>query len=151
MEDLRVFLNRGREIRRVRSLRRKLLNFFDTLDLYLACGYDLSFGWKEAARVMPMLTFTGESLASHLGQISTELAIPDFRRWFSVLEATYRSGAPLRPVVRAISESLRRDQIRDLDEHCRLLPSRANILLLLFFLPPALALVFVPLLGALAH
>lgn len=155
VEGIRILLDHTKNARAVRAVRRELIHFADSLALFLACGFDLSHGWKEtlkASEVKDLLHLKPHlilddagSFSQHLTHLATQFPYPDFRQWFAILEQSYRTGSPVIPIVKAFTDSMRREQAREFEEHCRNLPTRTNILLLLFFLPPALLLVFAPL------
>jgi hypothetical protein len=160
MEGIHLFL-----VRRERRLRHDLIYFLEALSLHLQCGFELSYSWPETLAAVAMeleprlqaaLHGDGEKpMGDKLRDLAANYPVPSHRMWFSVLAELYSSGAPLVEAVQAISQALRREQSRDLETHCRNLPTKANVCLLLFFLPPTLLLLFVPLVlelsGALAQ
>lgn len=138
-----------------RQLRRDLLTFFDVLSLYLAVGYDLAFAWPESSRLLgqqeslSVLSWEPRkgSLQEWLHQTEKSFPIEEYRFIFASLKQLYGRGAPLSPVVKAFSKYLRKEFERDLERHLRDAPARANICLIVFFLPPTMALLFLPILN----
>lgn len=156
MENL-GFLLTGK-VKKDRLWRHQLLQFLDALSLYLQAGYDLAYGWAETHRALetelcPGLGtelragggIDGEGILALLSRLGLSYPEPGHRLWFSVIRELYSSGAGLSDAVRAMANTLRQEHYRDLDAHCRNLPTKINILVLLFFLPPALLLLFTPL------
>ena len=140
-----------------RRWRRDLIRFWDGLALHLRVGYELGYAWRETLSasqfMLPafrdrLLPGEEESTRDCLARLTASFPFSEYRLWFSILGELYAQGAGLTDVVEGIAASLRREQERDLEAHCRTLPTRANIWLLIFFLPPALALLFVPLLDS---
>ncbi len=133
-----------------------LFNFFDVVSVYLMVGYDLSFSWPQVIRVIAsqmksqvlsdLSPKEQESMGTCLKRLSSSFQIEPYRIWFSILKELYEKGAGLVEPMGAIAASLRSDYLRDLETHSRTLPTKIQILLLIFFLPPALLVLFVPLL-----
>ena len=152
MERLEILLKRA-----ARRRRQELAQFLESVSLFLDAGFDLSYAWPEAfrslgARLDPWLAGLlevphGETPSATLRRLARNYPEPSHRIWFLVLQELYESGAPLREAMRASAQALRAEHARDLEAHCRTLPTRANVILLLFFLPPTLALLFLPLLS----
>ena len=145
-----VLLNK----RKKRQLRRDLLFFMDLLNLYLSVGYDLSYAWPETHRLCTekslwMLRWLPKdgSLNDWLRGLEKTFPIESHRFVFGTLQQLYARGAPLTPAVKAFAHFLRKEFERDLEKHLRDCPVRANLCLMLFFLPPTLALLFLPLLN----
>ena len=86
-------------------------------------------------------------MTAFLARLAADYPDADHRIWFLALAELYETGAGLREAVEAVSKTLRGEHGRDLEAHCRELPTRVNILLLLFFFPAVAALLFVPLLA----
>jgi hypothetical protein len=147
MAGLKFLLERRVERRR----RSRLLSFTQGLSLYLQVGYDLHYSWQKMMEVRGLemedclRLDVSEGIATRLGILSEEYPAEEHRLWFSVLSDLYRAGGGLAPAVLAISTHLRREQERDLEAHCQTLPTRMNVVLILFFLPPTLLLLFYPL------
>jgi hypothetical protein len=150
METLLLLLNR----RKHRAFRRDLIAFFEALSLYLGAGYDLSYSWAQ------ILTQIKESLAPEMGRLlageenrmgallkglTQGYPIAKHRVWFAVLAELYEQGAPLTEAVQAMAAGLRAEQARDWEAFARTLPTKANLVLLVCFLPPTLVLLFLPL------
>lgn len=136
-----------------RDYRRRLeglVAFLDQVLILTEAGYELSYGWEEASRILGHL-FEGRAegtFRDRLEQVAA-LAPADWRPWFAALWSLYREGGPLLPFLSALQEALR-DRLRQEGEiYGRRLPFRLNLILLLFALPPLLALLFVPWLAAL--
>jgi hypothetical protein len=142
--------------RQRRRLRRDLIHFFDTLGLFLAVGYDVSFGWPkalDAAKEMigsdlrEILKMPAEGgLTEHILTLADTYPDESHRVWFGVISELYTSGAGLSEPILAVTRALRREQLRELEAHARHMPLKANLLLILFFLPPSMVLLFAPLL-----
>ncbi|MFM8269730.1 MAG: hypothetical protein ACKN9V_06025 [Pseudomonadota bacterium] len=131
-----------------RRLARRLLLFFEMLGLYVSAGYDLSYAWIEAVDSSEIFAQPNahESMNDILRELENKFQLSNYRFTFSVLRQLYSRGASLGPALQSFSRTLRRDLEREIEGHLREAPIRANISLLLFFLPPALALVIIPLL-----
>lgn len=139
-----------------RRLRADLIHFFEGVAIHIHCGYDLAYAWNEVLRgvgqvmapafVTLMLFQDGGTLADTLNRLSNSYPDPSHRLWFTILAQLYMQGAGMSEAVTAAAETLDREQARDLDNHCRTLPGRLNLRILLFFLPPTLLLLFCPLL-----
>lgn len=129
-----------------RQKRKELLLFFDLLGLYVSAGYDLSYAWSEAIQSTGLFLTkeSNQSINSFLKYLENHFVPQEYRFTFKVLRQLYQRGATLSPAIQAFSRTLRRDLERDIEGHLRTAPTRANICLLLFFLPPALALVVFP-------
>jgi hypothetical protein len=137
-------------------LRRDLITFFDGLSLYLRAGYDLSYSWPEVLRQTEGGRWKihrwlgGEGLPPRFGvrleHLSAHYPVERHRVWFAVLKELYEQGAPLTDAVHAMAASLRAEQSRDWESFTRTLPTKANLVLLVCFLPPTLVLLFLPLL-----
>ena len=152
MEYLEVLLNTKRK----RRVRHGLLQFFETVGLYLHAGYDLGYAWPESLEAlkgaMPqglreeLSKKSGESMHETLVRLARGFNVREFRVWFSVIQELYESGAGLSACASSIAGTLRSDHLREWEEHLQKLPSKVNILVLLFFLPPTFLLLFYPLL-----
>ena len=157
MASFGILLNHSTKARQVRRVRRELIQFCDSLLLFLGCGYDLAYSWTETLRastqsnslpqIRPELSLSGVGLTQHLNHLTANFCHAQFRQWFGIFEDAYKTGSPMIPIITAFAQNLRREQERDFEEHCRNLPTRTNVLLLLFFLPPTLLLIFSPLLS----
>ncbi|NBX93263.1 MAG: hypothetical protein EBQ85_08550 [Proteobacteria bacterium] len=145
-----------------RKLRKQLLHFFDLLGLYLQVGYELGFAWNQVLRALKssekeslldelIYEDTQESLNDCLSRLRQNFKDPQYRIHFGTLAQLYQQGAPLALATRSISQCLRCEFERDLENHLRKAPTQAQILLLLFFLPPALILLFMPILQQLRN
>jgi hypothetical protein len=134
-------------LRAKRRRRNGLVAVLDAVGLYLTAGYDLGYAWPgavEAARSsLPVPADRG--MAAVLAELAAGYPDLEHRVWFAVLSDLYTSGASLGAAVEAMSATLRKEQALDLEAHCRLLPTKDNVVLLIFFLPPAFLLLFSPL------
>lgn len=142
-----------------RKQREELILFLDALSLFLLVGYDLSYSWNASFHVVgamlspsmkQQLGFDEEneqdaSITSRLLALSDTFSICHYRFWFRTIRELYVTGASLSGPLAAISDALRKDRERDLEHHFRNLPSRLNIIMLVFFLPPTFLLLFIPL------
>lgn len=151
MEDFGFLLKK-----RERRLRRDLIRFLDLIALHLQGGYDLGYAWPETVRALSAELEPGiagllspaahEGIAPLLERLEKGYPVAEHRLWFSVIARLYEEGAGLHEPVTAIAATLRKELERDLERHCRNLPSRTNILLLLFYFPAVALLLFIPLL-----
>lgn len=139
---------------RSRRERKELIQFTDALSLHLQAGFDLAYSWPKTLEGLAhdLSAATRERLAPKeagmselLGKLAQSYPAPRHRVWFAAICDLYSSGAALNQAVSAMADSLRKEQEIDLEAHCRILPTKINILLLLFFLPPAFLLLFAPL------
>lgn len=143
-----------------REYRRGLIYFFESLSLYLKAGFSLSYCWGETLRALKgaipqeleielrggeQVLGVMESLGEVLENLKCNCHIESYRMWFAVLSDLYVSGASLTRPVESLVLALRREQEAELEAHCRSLPLKVNIVLILFFLPP----IFLSLLGPL--
>lgn len=149
MERLDVLLKKT-----ARRRRQRLAHFFEVLSLYLEAGLDLAYAWPRAWEALEgnddfLRMREGESVSAALERLAATYPEPGHALWFSVVGELYGRGAGLRDGVQAAARALRAEQNRALDAHCRKLPMRANVILMIFFLPPTLVLLFAPLLSAL--
>jgi hypothetical protein len=146
--------------RRRRRRRRDLGLFLQALGGMLYAGFDLAYAWprtwadlerelgEESRRV---LVFEGGGFAGFLQVLGEEYPDPGHRLWFQVLCELYGTGAPLTPTLNAFTQALAQEQERDWQAHLRGLPLKVSLILAVFFLGPALALVFVPMLAEMAE
>src|SRR5262249_23297837 len=144
-------------LREARQRRAKLLHFFEALSAYIQCGYDLSYAWYSHLEPILDLELDLKSdqkdrardreLARDLEELANQYPDPSHRLWFALLARLYSEGAPLEDAVLAAVQALQREHLVDLESHCRTLPYRLNLRILLFFLPPTFLLLFFPLLG----
>lgn len=155
MVDFSILLTR-----KERRWRRELGLFVEALSLQLAAGFDLGYGWSEAlaslreeisAEHLAWLSPEGEGPVRSLTRLAKEYPVSGARVWFAALRDLYASGAALGPAVGAMATYLRKEQEAALEEHCRELPTKINVLLILFFLPPTFLLLFVPLVWEILH
>jgi hypothetical protein len=148
-----VLLNR-------RRARRDLTLFLDGLTLYVTAGFELGYAWSEVGALVegeiePSLVSwlrISEPSALPAQLIKLEAGYPDpaHRLWFGLLRELYDQGAGLTEPLSAFSAVLREEERRDLEAFGRALPTRINLLLMVFFLPPTFLLLFLPLLFALS-
>lgn len=145
-----------------RCLRRELILFFDLLELYISVGYDLSFAWQETLfhfKSLSHLDFNptvtnnweDQGLLHHLKRLEQTFPVERYRFGFTGLVQLYSRGGALTPFIQSFSRFLRQELERDLSGYLRDCPTRANVLMILFFLPPALALLLIPLIQAFQH
>jgi len=153
METRLFLLGPGKRARR--RWRRDLIRFLDALNLYLYCGYDLGFSWEQAHGVLcdelsPTIATSlrpraEDTPALFLQRLATEYPDAPHRVWFWALRELYLQGAPLAPAVESFSRQLSQEEGRELAQHLRELPTKLNLTLILFYLPPTLTLLFFPL------
>ncbi len=165
MANYSIFINpikRALEKRRQqRRYRQGLIYFFEALSLYLKAGFSLPHSWPETLtalrgaipeQLQKDLSFRlkesghQEGVSDVLSRLKKEGSVASHKMWFGVLEELYESGAGLTQCIEAVATTLRRDQDRELEAHCRSLPVKANVILILFFLPPTFLWIFAPLL-----
>lgn len=154
MERLKVLLKS--KMKHKRRVRHSLMQFFETTGLYLQAGYDLGYAWPESLKAIGEQMPPGlkeelalrpeEPINQVLTRLSNEFKIESLRIWFSVINELYQNGAGLSQCVASIASTLRSEHSRDLENHLQRLPSKTNILVILFFLPPTFLLLFYPLL-----
>ena len=143
-----------------RRYRQGLIHFFEALSLHVKAGFALSYSWPETIASLEesicerlrgdLASKTKEAeLEDTVGEILKILSrscwIASYQIWFGVVSELYESGAPLSQAVEAIATTLRREQERDLEAHCRSLPMKVNVTLMIFFLPPTFLFLFGPL------
>jgi len=142
--------------RKDRLQRRELLLFWDFLGLYISVGYDLAYAWPEVIKFLQTnkpesflecfcLEKEDETLTSLLLRLEKDFEPVNHRFMFTALRQLYLKGAPLMPAIRSFSTFVRREIEQSFESHLRESPIRANICLLVFFLPPTLVLLFSPL------
>jgi len=141
MASLSLSLNR-----RARIERQRLLALLDLVSLYLSAGFDLSYAWAEARKAGFLPVGKDASLLGEIEVFAAQLSNPVHRVWFRALRDLYREGAPVQALLSAFADQVRKERMRDMESFARQLPTRANLLLLLFFLPAAFLLLFAPLL-----
>jgi hypothetical protein len=126
----------------------------------LHAGYDLAYAWPETLRELrdatgaelrAQLTPPTEGFAAFVHRLAQIYPEPAHRLWLGVLAELYATGAPLSPTLAAFLHALGQEQDRDWQAHLRGVPLRVSLVLAVFFLLPALALVFVPLLMEMAE
>lgn len=142
-----------------RRYRQGLIRFFEALALYLKAGFALSYSWAETFKTLEsnltedlrcdLKGTSGEetdefSATTTLKTLRDQCRIAPYRMWFGVLLELYETGAQLTQGVEAVVLSLRREQERELEAHCRSLPVKVNVVLMVFFLPPTFLWIFVP-------
>jgi len=147
------------KIRRHRRLQLEFNDFLSILILYLSAGFELTYAWRETLNLMQerisselkslLLVAQNESLNERLLKISEIYPIIETRVWFSVLSELYLTGGPLLEAIKAFSKSVRNSLKNDIEYHLRTIFTKTNILMLLFFLPPTLILIFIPILKSL--
>lgn len=124
--------------------------------MFVLAGFDLSYSWEQASELvreggdgefLEQWAMEGSGpLCSKLSELHRSCPLKDMRVWFSVLESLYGQGAPVREALLGMASHLRRSHLQDFESHCRDLPTKVNIWMVLFFLPPTFLLVLVPLL-----
>lgn len=155
MANLEILLKR-----KERRWRRELILFVEALSLHLSAGLDLGFSWPEtlaslACEISPELRAwldpEEESVGRLLNRLAGDYPFSEHRLWFAALRDLHGSGAALGQAVSAMAAFLRREQEAALETHARELPTKINVLLLLFFLPPTFLLLFLPLVWEILH
>lgn len=152
----RVALSLTRERRR---LRLELWRFLGAVAILVESGFDLGYAWDEAlgaateglSPTLRRLLSHGGPLSRRFRRLSRRFPLPEQAAWFAILGELQATGAPVRQGLAAWRSALRREHDRDLDRFGKALPLRMNLVLLLFFLPPALLSLIAPLLFALSR
>lgn len=157
MASLKLLLKKKNE----RAMRHGLILYLESLSLHLAAGFEMRYAWDETfaalknefpVDLVALLEIrTGEGMQDVFQRLTDTYPTSAHRLWFSVLLELYQSGAGMVEVVKSVAETLRSEQANDLETHVRNLPTLMNIILILFFFPPTLLLVFAPLLFELTH
>ncbi len=139
-----------------REARHGLVQFFEALFMNLSSGFELSYAWRETLSILskelpPFLSkelelVESESFSVLLDKLGSSYSSVEHRIWFQTISELYQSGAGLTEAVRGVALTLRKEHERDLENHIRALPTKLNVCMLLFFLPPTLAVLFFPLL-----
>lgn len=137
------FLTRKKE----RQLKKELLFFLEVTNLYLSLGYDLSYAWNLALKKKQPGAV--QTVSEELLEKETQFSLKKYRVFFGVLRQLYQRGAALIPVIDTFSRVVRKDLEKDLEAHLRKVPVEANVLLLVFFIPPALLILILPFLFSL--
>lgn len=140
-------------------MRNELVRYLEWVLLYLSAGYELGFAWEQTRLQVPLelipelLPFlesaesqSGHSISKRLRWFSEHLPYDEMRMWFGAIEKLYQSGAGLSGPLRAAIRTLRNSEAQDLEQHLRALPGKVNVLMLIFFIPPTLVLMLLPLL-----
>jgi len=139
---------------RDRRARAGFLHFIEAVQLHLAAGYDLAFGWDAAARGLAAfapalaeeLRGHGEPLSLRLERLGENFSQRESRVWFLLILALYREGSPLLAAVRSLRDRLRAQQEEELQRFVEEYPMKASLVLLLAFLPATFLLLVWPLL-----
>lgn len=139
-----------------RRYRRDLLQFLGALELSVQAGYDLAYAWPKVAAALggmwepgfrDQIALGSRSLPEFLEELKARYPDRDHALWFGILAHHYSLGVSVGQTLRAMGESLRREQSRAWEEHLRTLPTRVSLVLAVFFVAPALWLLFAPLLS----
>jgi hypothetical protein len=136
------------------KLKAPLLEIVESAELFLLCGFDFSYAWREARRSIEMDLFTpapGKPFGEFLDSLAKHPELRFSSAWWSALCSLYETGGPIAETLGALSRHLREERARDIDRFVRLLPLRLHLRLLLFFVPSALFLLFLPMLSGLAQ
>ncbi len=145
---------------RVRRERRSLILFWEMVGVMLQAGYDLAYAWPSALSALTdglspafrKRLDPGETrFSEHLQQLAQRYPDPRHRLWFGALADLYGSGCPLAPTLAAMTEALRAEQEREWQAHLRSLPLKTSLILALFFVLPALALIFLTVLSEMSE
>lgn len=137
------FLTRKQE----RKIKKDLLFILEMTKLYLSLGYDLSYAWNIALQKKHENRF--QLVTEDLGNQEKGFPLKKYRVFFGVLKQLYLRGGALIPAIDTFSRVVRKDLEKDLEVHLRKVPVEANVLLLVFFVPPALLLLILPFLFSL--
>lgn len=156
MEKFKVLLNAKKRGGERRKRRRDLSQFLEVVVLFLEVGADFASAWDRALEQVGATVeglFSVDPNSSDVSSFSSKLDYlartypdPGHRLWFQVFSELYSAGAPMKDVVLSAAEFLRKEHGREVELHCQSFPRRAQIYLLLFFLPPAFFLLFAPVL-----
>jgi len=125
-----------------RKVKRDLLFSLELIKLYLSIGYDLSYAWSLSQKKGNL----GEqqTVSETLEKLEKEFSLKKYRLFFGVLRQLYQRGGSLLPALEAFCRVIRKDLEKDLEDHLRKVPTESNILLLVFFIPPALLILILP-------
>lgn len=137
------------------------LIWLDALSTALGEGDDLGQAWRKAfggtAMDLPpplrwWLRASGRrgGWATRLARAQGGFPLAHHRPWFGALGTLYGRGASLVPTLEAWRETLEAEWSREWKRHEREVPTKVNLLMLLFFFPAAAFLLFYPLLADLA-
>lgn len=136
-----------------------MLTFVHALALHLQAGFDLATSWRNSLSLLEPVLSRDElhrlsfppdlGLSARLRKLASDWPNPNHRMWFALISDLSNSGASLVPAVNAFAQTLRQEAKLRQEAQARALPSRINILVLVFFLPPAMLLLFAPLLSEL--
>lgn len=157
MASLRILLKQKKE----RCFRHGVIVFFESLSMHLVAGLEMAYAWEQALSSLHatipqelqqlLQKKGGEGMGEVFQRLSLQYPTVQHRLWFSVLNELYQSGAGMVEIVRSLAHTLRDEQSRDLETHLRNLPVKMNVVLILFFFPPTILLIFAPLLLELTH
>ena len=128
--------------------------FFEGLLLYLQSGYDPAFAWDRMARLswserLSLAVFRSdeESVVSVWERLVRHPDFAGLGLWFRAMRNLYLAGGSLSPVVEAFATAQKKERERRVKRFAETLPTRMNVCLILFFLPPIFLLLFHPLLS----
>lgn len=128
--------------------------FLEGFLLYLQAGYDPSFAWDQMARLpwcdrLRHLVHREqqEGVLTVWERLSADPAFRSSRFWFLALRNIYLAGGGLSPVVDAFAIAGKKERERRVKRFGETLPTKMNICLILFFLPPIFLFLFHPLLS----
>ena len=150
-----LFKARSRSLREQRRYRHEMILFFHSLSLYLVAGYDFNSSWELVSESLLrgmsrplrdcLKISQGGVLSDVFRSVQVSFPIQGIRPWLGVLGQFYENGTELVSAIRQLTELLEAEQAMDMENHQRCLPTRLNLILIVFFLPPALMLLMTPL------
>lgn len=140
---------------RARRRRRDLIQFVEGVRLFLRVGWDLAYAWPrtfeqlkddfgDEARELLAIE-PSEGFLSALRAGAAKFPEPAHRTWWALIADLHEAGASLGDALGAFSQTLKEEHRRDLEQHVRAAPTVTNLCLLLFFLPPTVVLILLPL------
>lgn len=125
-----------------RGFKKDLLFFLELTKLYLSVGFDLSTAWELS---QPSNQNEGnQTVFEELFRMEMSCCFKKYRIFFGILRQLYQQGGALIPALDTFCRIIRKDLEKDLEAQLRRLPTEANLLLIVFFIPPALFLLLMP-------
>lgn len=132
-----------------------IAEFLNCVGLFLLAGYDLTYSWAKSVSLLrsgwspqlqSFLDLSQSGLAGTLTALNQSYPHDEIRVWFGILKELHEAGAGLSELVFAFADNLHLERSQKLEHHVRVLPTKLNILFLLFFFPPLMILLLGPLL-----
>ena len=141
-----------------RQFKRDLIQFLRTFLVQIKIGNSPSNSWSYALTLVPAnsnahkwLQQHETSFKDHLEHLSQKFPLVSHRLWFGILRELYLAGSPLTPFLTAMAKQLQTELEQEFESHKQKITLKTNTVLLIFFLPPVLLLIFAPILLELAN